>query len=111
MLKLASELSIPIVFYGENNTLEAIKAKLNQYRWKGNLSFNIFSDWEEFQVLSKTINEDDLLVLISARKNALSYQKYLEHIPSKLERHFNLNNKIVVFPQQNRPFYEKNQSE
>jgi hypothetical protein len=111
MLKLANELSIPIIFYGAHNTHEAIKAKLNQYRWKGNLSFNIFSDWEDFQVLSKTINEDDLLVLISARKNALSYKKYLDHIPSKLEKHFNSNNKIVVFPQQNPPFYEKSKSE
>jgi hypothetical protein len=32
---------------------------------------------------------------------AVSYQKYLDHIPSKLEKHFNANNKIIVYPQQN----------
>jgi Kef-type K+ transport system membrane component KefB len=110
ILKLSNELSIPIIFYGEHVTFDAINTKLRHYRWKGILSFRHFSDWEDFHVLSKEINEDDLLVLISARKNALSYQKYLDHIPSKLEKYFSLNNKIVVFPQQNPPFYEKSES-
>jgi Kef-type K+ transport system membrane component KefB len=110
-LKLANELSIPVVFYCEKTTQEAIDAKLKHNRWKGNISFSDFSDWEGFQKIAKEINDDDLLILISARKNALSYKKYLDNIPSKLEKHFHTNNKIVVFPQQNPPFYGKGEIE
>lgn len=108
MIKLSAELKIPVYLFGNENTCEIIKSKIKQYNWKGHFSFKVFIDWEDFQVLTSEVNADDLIVLISARKDAISYQKYLDHIPSKLEKIFTDNNKIVVFPQQNRPFYEKN---
>jgi hypothetical protein len=108
LMKLSNELSIPIVLFGINNTYEVVKSRIKQYRWNGILTFISFNDWDDFQALSKDVTDEDLLVLISARKNSISYQKYLDHIPSKLEKYFHSNNKIVVFPQQNSPFYEKN---
>ena len=76
-------------------------------KWRGSVSFHAFTDWDDFLVLTDFVNDDDLMVLISARKNAVSYQKYLDHIPSKLEKHFNSNNKIMVYPQQNDQIIEK----
>ena len=105
MHKLSDELSIPIVLFGTKSTFEMVKACNRKYRWKGSISFNAFIKWENFQSLSNKVGDDDLIVLISARKNALSYQKFLDHIPSKLEKYFKSNNKIVVFPQQNSPAY------
>lgn len=104
ILKLSTELTIPVIVFGTTKTFDSVTKKIKQYRWNGNISFNEFSEWEHFHLLSNHINNDDLLVLVSARQNAVSYQKYLDHIPSKLERHFKANNKIVVFPQQNNQF-------
>ena len=101
ILKLSKELSISIVFFGLRATYDAVKSKMEIKKWRGSVSFHAFTDWDDFLVLTDFVNADDLLVLISARKNAVSYQKYLDHIPSKLERHFTANNKIVVYPQQN----------
>ena len=101
ILKLSKELSIPIVFFGLRTTYDAVKSKMESKKWKGAVSFHAFNDWDDFLVLTDFVNDDDLLVLISARKNAVSYQKYLDHIPTKLEKHFHANNKIVVYPQQN----------
>ena len=111
ILKLSKELSIPIIFYGLRNTYDAAKSKMEQNKWKGTVSFHAFSEWDDFLVLTDFVNADDLLILISARKNAVSYQKYLDHIPSKLEKHFHANNKIVVYPQQNNQVTEKNEEE
>jgi Kef-type K+ transport system membrane component KefB len=107
ILKLSKELSIPIIFYGLRNTYDAAKSKMEHHKWKGEVSFHAFSEWDDFLVLTDFVNEDDLLVLISARKNAVSYQRYLDHIPSKLEKHFNNNNKIIVYPRQNDQLIEK----
>jgi Kef-type K+ transport system membrane component KefB len=107
ILKLSKELSIPIIFYGLRNTYDAAKSKMEHHKWKGDVSFHTFSEWDDFLVLTDFVNEDDLLVLISARKNAVSYQRYLDHIPSKLEKHFNNNNKIIVYPRQNDQLIEK----
>lgn len=106
ILKLSKELSIPVILYGKRGTYESVKAKMEQNKWKGAVSFHAFSEWDDLLVLTDFVNPDDLLVLISARKNAVSYQKYLDHIPSKLEKHFHVNNKIVVYPQQNDQLFE-----
>lgn len=108
ILKLSKELSIPIIFYGLSETYYAVKSKMEINKWKGSVSFNSFGEWDNLLILNDFVNADDLLILISARKNAVSYQKYLDHIPSKLEKHFHGNNKIVVYPQQNSPVTEKN---
>jgi Kef-type K+ transport system membrane component KefB len=104
ILKLSTELTIPVVVFGTSRTYDSVVKKIKQYRWNGDISFSEFSEWENFHLLSNHINNEDFIILISARKNAVSYQKYLDHIPSKLERHFKTNNKIVVFPQQNNQF-------
>jgi Kef-type K+ transport system membrane component KefB len=101
ILKLSKELSISIVLFGLRTTYDAVKSKMEIKKWRGNVSFHAFSDWDDFLVLTDFVNDDDLMFLISARKNAVSYQKYLDHIPSKLEKHFHANNKIMVYPQQN----------
>ncbi len=78
-------------------------------KWKGAVNFHAFKEWDDLLILTNFVNDDDLLILISARKNSVSYQKYLDHIPSKLEKHFHVNNKIIVFPQQNLTIGIKNQ--
>ncbi|GAB1451711.1 cation:proton antiporter [Draconibacterium sp.] len=104
ILKLSTELTIPVIIFGTSKTFDSVTKKIKQNRWNGNISFNEFSEWEHFHSLSTQINNDDLLFLISARQNAVSYQKYLDHIPSKLEKYFKANNKIIVFPQQSNYF-------
>ncbi|MGE0020862.1 MAG: cation:proton antiporter [Draconibacterium sp.] len=103
IMRLAAELSIPALLFGTEATFEAIQNSITKYKLTGKMSFNPFTGWEDFLQVSQYIHEDDLLVLVSARADAVSYQKYLDHIPSKLEKHFQLNNKVVVFPQQ---FYQ-----
>jgi hypothetical protein len=51
-------------------------------------------------VLSRNIHEDDLLVLVSARKGATSYFGVLDNLPVKLEKHFAVNSRFVIYPQQ-----------
>jgi hypothetical protein len=43
---------------------------------------------------------DDLFILVSARKGAASYMAVIENLPTKLEKHFPSNSKLVIYPQQ-----------
>lgn len=100
-VKLSQELSIPLVHFGSENTREAIRHKIEQNQWSVSLDSNAFNEWENFQDLTAQINEDDLLIVISARKNALSYLHALDNIPNKIEKYFSANNKILIYPRQN----------
>jgi hypothetical protein len=98
--KLSHELSIPVVHFGEMSTQDAIREKIKHKHFNALISFEVLNDLEDLLVSSPDIKDDDLLVLISARKHSVSYLNFLDNIPNKIERHFTSNNKIVVYPLQ-----------
>ncbi len=100
MTKLAQELSISIVMYCNEATEKAVEKYLKTTRQTSVISTKSFSDWEDFLIISKDINEDDLFVLVSARKGATSYIGVLENLPSKIEKYFPNNSRFVIYPQQ-----------
>lgn len=100
MAKLAQELSIPIVFYCSESTDNAIKKVFKNAKLAATFTVNLFSDWDDFLVLSKDVHSNDLFVLVSARKGATSYLSVLDNLPAKLEKHFANNNRFVIYPQQ-----------
>lgn len=106
VFRLSHELSIPIVHYGNPKTQGALKIEIKINRLSNPVSFNDFYDWDDFLVLSRHISDDDLIIFISARKNSFSYISLLDNIPVKLEKYFNNNNKIVIFPQQFSSYYQ-----
>jgi hypothetical protein len=64
------------------------------------ITINPFTDWDDFLVLSRHIHNDDLFILVSARKGATSYIGVLENLPTKLEKYFITNSMLIVYPQQ-----------
>jgi len=98
--KLAQELTIPIVLYSDRTTREAVEYLFKKEKLNAVLSAIDFEDWEDFLIVSRHIHEDDLLILITARRGSASYMMALENIPSKLEKHFAAYSKLVIYPQQ-----------
>lgn len=97
---LAQELSIPIQLYANELTEESVTKVFKRAKISVSLNFTPFNDWEDILILSRNIHEDDLFVLISARRGAASHLSILENIPSKLEKHFGLNSRLLIYPQQ-----------
>ena len=100
MAKLAQELSIPILLYCNEATHRAVERNFRKEKLTVSITISAFTDWEDFLVISKDVHEEDLFVLVSARKGATSYLGVMENLPSKLEKHFTANNRFVIYPQQ-----------
>jgi Kef-type K+ transport system membrane component KefB len=98
--RLAQELSIPILLYCNAATEKAVERLFKKAKLSASISIKLFTDWEDFLVLSRNIHVDDLFVLVSARKGATSYLTVLEKLPAKLEKHFAANSRFVIYPQQ-----------
>ena len=97
---LAQELSISIQIYSNASTMKSIERFSKQAKLTAPISYHTFIDWDDFLVLSRNINEDDLLVLVSARKGATSYMGALDKIPAKLDKYFASNDRLIIYPQQ-----------
>ncbi|MGB3526236.1 MAG: cation:proton antiporter [Flavobacteriales bacterium] len=97
---LAKELTLPLMVHCNEATESAIRRTFKRAKLSPGMTVDHFDDWEDFLVLSRQISDNDLLVLVSARRGAASYISVLDGLPNKLEKYFGANNRIVVYPQQ-----------
>lgn len=95
--KLAQELSIPILMYCNETTEKAVKKHFKEMKYTASLSITLFNDWEDILVLSREIHKDDLFVLVSARKGAISHMNIFDSLPAKMEKYFTNNSYMVIY--------------
>lgn len=99
MIKLSIELSIPLTLNSTQETYDAIKEFASKNKLALSAEFNEFDDWDDFLILSRKITETDFIIMVSARDGYVSHNHHLDKIPSKLEKHFEKNSKIIIYPQ------------
>lgn len=97
--RLSQELSIPILANCSSEMQTKVEATIKKLSLKIPISFNDFDDWDDFLILGKDVGQDDIILLVSARKGSVSHHHYLDKLPTKLDKYFNNNSKIVVYPQ------------
>ncbi|MDO9138238.1 MAG: cation:proton antiporter [Lutibacter sp.] len=105
MSKLSQELSIPILLCCNETTQNSVTKLMKKARLTASILPYLFEEWDDFFVLSKVFNQDDLIVLVCARKGAASHMNVLENLPTKLEKHFETNSRIIIYPQQYNQLY------
>ena len=94
--KLSSELSIPIIHFGDPETQRV----LSDQKKAGNRTFKTFTDWDNPITFYDQVKEDDLIILISAHVGYISHIPILETMPTKLENRFPNHSRIVIYPKQ-----------
>jgi hypothetical protein len=97
---LASQTGASIRFCTNKETFESIKTYAKKKRYSTQIESQILADWDDFLVLSGTVEPNDLLIVITARKASLSYNPLLEKLPKQLANHFTQNSYIVLYPEQ-----------
>ena len=97
--RLSKELSIPVMVHCNGQTQKGIKASLKTQKLKAPMTFKDFDHWEDFLILAKEVKDDDIIMLVSARRDSISYHPSLDNLPLKLDKYFKKNSKIIVYPQ------------
>ncbi len=96
-IKIAEELSVPIIVNCSTKTRKAIEDMVDELNLRAPFEFNEFNEWEDFLIISKGIRDLDIVMFVTARKDTAAYQPFLEKIPIKLEQYFKENTKIIVY--------------
>ncbi|MCW1735958.1 cation:proton antiporter [Anaerorudis cellulosivorans] len=100
VVKLAQELSLPVVHLGHPDTQKTIA---DQKNIKNLFVFIPFTDWNNPMSCAEYIKEGDLIMLVSAHRGYISYIIGLDHFPTRLETLFPHHNRIIIYPQQHTP--------
>lgn len=97
---LSKEINAEMVFYSSGTTADQLKKVLLTLHHNLVVRFHTMDGLDDFLVISRSLSKDDLLVIVNARRNTLSYDKHLEKLPQQLTKYFNENNVLILFPAQ-----------
>lgn len=97
---LGSQLSCKVIFMAYSATAGFIRAIISEGKHSVRYEIEILETWDDFILFSGKIDDDDLLMVISARKGSISCTPEWEAMPGYLNCNFNKNNLIVVYPGQ-----------
>ena len=86
------------IFYGSSDTLGRLKTLLGKRG--GEMEFTEFSDWEDFLIVFRDVHKDDNLWIVMSRHNCISFNPSMNRIPGYLNKYFQQNSFILVYPLQ-----------
>ncbi len=96
--KLAQELSLPLVIVCNTRTEKAIDAFIATNKISLNIEFINHYNWDDLTTLRLYVKDEDLFIFVSARAGEVSYNPSFDGIPAKLDRVYNNNNRILIYP-------------
>lgn len=95
---LAINTGMPTVFYCNAATEQEIRRSLKAGKDTKPVAFSLFEDWELFATLAGELQPNDFFVCILARKGSFSAQQALLSVPEIIQKHFQRNSTLLVFP-------------
>ena len=100
MVKMSSALGCRIYFHATEQTLNCINKVIRTRTDSDRVKLNVLESWDDLLMLSAAVNYDHLLVVVSARRGSISYDKSFEQLPAQLARYFANNSLILLYPDQ-----------
>lgn len=100
LARLAGNLGCRIVFHGRQDTNALISAYVQNRHPEVRAEYEEMSHWKDLLSLNKQVNDDHLLVVITARQGTVSYKPAFEHLPEELTRCFPSCSLMIIYPDQ-----------
>ena len=97
---LAGQVGCRIIFCCSEATRQAIAGAIVRGKYGVRAEYRQMDAWDDFVLLSSRIKEDDVFVVVSARRASLSHSSELDTLPDFLHKYFSRNNLIVIYPEQ-----------
>ena len=97
---LSSQVGCRVVFNSTRKTEDIIKKIIAFRKYNFRHEFYPLDNWGDFIALSRFVKIHDLFVVISARRNSLSYHHSFEKLPEIISKDFSHTNLLVIYPEQ-----------
>lgn len=101
LCRMSKHLDCQIHFYAHPQTSGYIRKYIRKKHRDINAVYTDLVSWEDLLILTGQMNYECLLVIVSARRGAISYDSSFEKLPGQISRYFNNNSVVLLFPEQN----------
>lgn len=106
VLNISIQTNSKITFWGYKQTHQKIQSIIENFKYIQDVEYKYALCSNMFQLISEKIQENDLLIIISARKNTISYNKHIKQIPNQIETYFDDSNVLIIYPEQETVYRE-----
>jgi len=100
LCRFAGQLDCRVQFHGREDSLKLIKQYINNQHPNVRAEYTQMAHWNELPNLASHIEDDNLLVVVTARKGTISYKTALDRLPDELTKYFSGTNLMIIFPDQ-----------
>ncbi len=97
---LAGQLACKVIFLAYPVTASFIRNVLEDEGFEIRHEYKEQNSWDDFILYSSEIEEEDLFMVVGARKGSISYSSDMENLPSFIGRNFSRHNLVVIYPEQ-----------
>lgn len=98
--RMGSTLGCRVHFFANEETNARLQALIKKKHGQTLTDFSLLDDWDDLLILTGQVSYDHLLVIVSARRGAISYDSSFEKLPMQLGKYFANNSLVVVYPDQ-----------
>lgn len=98
--RIGGQLGCRVHFWAHADTMQRIKGYLAKYHDSVRTEFTVMDDWDDLLLMSGQVAYDHLVVIVSARKGAISYQPSIEDLPDQIMKYFSNNSLMLIYPDQ-----------
>ncbi|MBQ6965228.1 MAG: cation:proton antiporter [Bacteroidaceae bacterium] len=106
--RMAEDLGCQMTFYATETTNSLILRYMRERHKSVRDEYEILDSWNDFPALRHELNPDHLLVVVTARRGSISYQKAFNKLPHLLQTNFAHSSLMLIYPdqqEQNNDFY------
>lgn len=100
LTNIARSSGLSISFFATRETIREMQELQKQQNTEVKISWQEFSQWDDFLIFSREVKKDDLLFIVSSRKGQVSWQHQLDKLPYYLSNYFPNTSFIMLYPQQ-----------
>ena len=98
--RMAEDLGCPMDFYATETTGNLIMHYMRDRHKSVRDDYEILDSWNDFPALRHELHPDHLLVVVTARRGSISYQKSFAKLPYQLQTDFAQQSLMLIYPDQ-----------
>ena len=100
LARIGGQLGCRVHFWAHPDTFQRISGYMNRFHGSVRVEFSPMDDWDDLLLISSKVAFDHLMVIVCARKGAISYQSSFEELPNQITKYFSNNSLMLIYPDQ-----------
>lgn len=100
ILRLAGQLRLELIVFAQEDTFEKISLYMQYRKLTLDVQHKLIAELEDFFLQNFKVEKTDLLIMCSARAGSVSYSINVDQFLPKIQKAFENNDKILIYPSQ-----------